>query len=218
MYWWLTKTWETVNEEGRVGWIPRRRKQICNSRGREERCCINTTYSECTDGSEGSGSLWAESRVTLARPLLSLSGPRLLVRASVLMRAKAKGATQRNVHTATMRLTDSSLQADGGDGLVFRPSGSINTQRPRWEAGPSALRYLPRIRFIFISVLKTLYPYVLKIKSGRRWWWNNFDTFSSLTVNWILLGCGQNKTLDDVSSGFGKHWSAFYRPTNRSID
>lgn len=88
-----------------------------------ESCCMNTTYSECTDGSVGSG-------VTLLRPLLSLSGPRLLVRASVLMRAKAKGATQRNVHTATMRLTDSSLQADWGDWLVFRPSGSTNTEAP----------------------------------------------------------------------------------------
>ena len=32
---------------------------------------------------------------------------------------------------------------------------------------------------------------------------------SSLTVNWLSLGCGQNKTFEDVVFGFGKHWSTF---------
>ena len=34
--------------------------------------------------------------------------------------------------------------------------------------------------------------------------------YSSMTVNWISLSCGQNKTFEDVILGFGKHWSTFY--------
>ena len=33
---------------------------------------------------------------------------------------------------------------------------------------------------------------------------------SSMTVNWLSLGCGQNKTFEDIVLGFGKHWLIFF--------
>ena len=49
---------------------------------------------------------------------------------------------------------------------------------------------------------------------------------SSMTLNWLSLGCGQNKTFEDVILGFWKHWSTFFtifllhfidKPTNLLI-
>lgn len=31
-----------------------------------------------------------------------------------------------------------------------------------------------------------------------------------MTVSWISLSCGQNRTFEDVPAGFGKHWSTFF--------
>ncbi len=49
---------------------------------------------------------------------------------------------------------------------------------------------------------------------------------SSIPVTWICLGCGQNKTFEDVSLGFGKQWSTLFtilwhfmdQTTNRLIE
>lgn len=103
MYWWLTTTGEVVNEDEWMG--GRNKKSSSQSGDRSSREGLSAgawTQQEhsrllrlCVENPDPAGE-------PVCRPLPRLcSGLQLLVGASVLMRAKAKGATQRNVHTET---------------------------------------------------------------------------------------------------------------------
>ena len=46
----------------------------------------------------------------------------------------------------------------------------------------------------------------------------NVNISSSMTVNSMSLSCGRNKTFEDVTSGFGKHWPTFFTTFWHFID
>lgn len=124
MYWWLTKTWENGNENEWMVWITKQKKKKTSRRERVYVCwCMHiyTVYSTNTTLTmdrfvcsatavcvEGDQTLSNPYQTELQQPCL---GPHPLVKAPVLVSAKAKGATQRNVHLAT-RLVDSSPPTD----------------------------------------------------------------------------------------------------------